>query len=88
MDAGAQTSFSNVHSTDPFQRKEVAVISTANWHPGHKIVQTFNKNHPSLWFATFEFRLKFCKIDEEPMKTDLLLTHLNEDALISVQGIA
>ena len=69
IDAGAQTSFSNVHSTNPFQRKEVPIISTANWHPGHKIVKTFNKNYPSLWFATFEFRLKFWKINEEPMKT-------------------
>ena len=87
IDAGAQTSFSNLHSTNPFQRKEIPVIPTANWHPGHKIVQIFNKNHPSLWFATFEFRLKFWKIDEEPMKTDLLLTHLNEDALVSVQDL-
>ena len=78
---------SNVHSTNLFQRKEVPIISTANWHLGYKIVQTFNKNHPSLWFATFEFRLKIWKIDEELMKTDLLLTHLNKDALVSVQDL-
>ena len=48
--------------------------------PGRKIFQDFNREYPSLWFATFELRLDCRGIASANLRTDMLLSHLTEDS--------
>ena len=64
-----------------------SVLTPSVLHPGQKIFQDFNKSYPSLWFITFELRLDCWGIKSDKIKTDILLAHLTDDALLAVQDI-
>ena len=64
-----------------------SVLTLSVLHPGQKIFQDFNKSYPSLWFITFELRLDCWGIKSDKIKTDVLLAHLTDDALLAVQDI-
>ena len=64
-----------------------SVLTPSVIHPGRKIFQDFNKSYPSLWFTTFELRLDCWGIKSDKIKTDVLLAHLADDALLAVLDI-